>query len=344
MRKNLNIECLRGIAIFLVLITHTYFFPYILYINQLFDFGRGVDLFFVISGFLMGSTYIAKISILDFDVKSAYNFYVKRISRLFPAVLFWNIFTVIIGVFFLKHTLFPNNYRLIASVLSNITFIGNFFNYQYENGLGYWWSIGLEFQFYILLPIILYLSGKYFWKVMVIITLMLSWDKLWTIDHVWLFRINSLFFGLLTWKITSNKNFGKIKERINNLSTIKINLIIFFMLLSILLNTKILSDFYVFMNVYASILFSLCMLIAVARENYIFNYINYFFIFLGKISYSVYLSHILIYMICTNIFQKLQLDNYTIFYILIYPIVIIVGYLSFKYIEPLMIKEKYMIK
>ena len=49
-------------------------------------------------------------------------------------------------------------------------------------------------------------------------------------------------------------------------------------------------------------------------------------------------------MICTNIFQKLQLDNYTIFYILIYPIVIIVGYLSFKYIEPLMIKEKYMIK
>ncbi|EDY2791856.1 acyltransferase [Salmonella enterica] len=69
MKKNnkiQNIEALRGSAIVLVLIAHSFFFPPLFELLHFFDFGRGVDVFFLISGFLMGSTYFIKNRFISF--------------------------------------------------------------------------------------------------------------------------------------------------------------------------------------------------------------------------------------------------------------------------------------
>lgn len=49
--KILNIEALRGAAIILVLMAHSFFVPAISKIQHFFDFGRGVDVFLLYQGF-----------------------------------------------------------------------------------------------------------------------------------------------------------------------------------------------------------------------------------------------------------------------------------------------------
>ncbi|HAF5680554.1 TPA: acyltransferase family protein [Salmonella enterica subsp. enterica serovar Muenchen] len=77
-----NIEALRDSAIILVLIAHSFFISPVAELQHFFDFGRGVDVFFIISVFLMGSTYLSKIDLYNFDLLKTYNFYAKRFLRL----------------------------------------------------------------------------------------------------------------------------------------------------------------------------------------------------------------------------------------------------------------------
>ena len=77
-KKNyiIDIDGLRGISVLSVVLYH--FFP-----NIFMGGFIGVDIFFVISGFV-----ISKILIEEFDTKkkiSLKNFYIKRIKRIFPA-------------------------------------------------------------------------------------------------------------------------------------------------------------------------------------------------------------------------------------------------------------------
>ena len=73
-----DIDCLRGISVIAVILYHYKF--------DLFSGGYlGVDIFFVISGFLITSIILNEISTNKF---SLINFYERRIRRLFPALIF----------------------------------------------------------------------------------------------------------------------------------------------------------------------------------------------------------------------------------------------------------------
>lgn len=123
----------------------------------------GVDIFFVISGFLI--TNIIK-SEIENDKFTLANFYAKRIRRIFPAllcVLFTSIF--ISWVF-----LFPNEFQLFAKhVFASSIFSSNLF-FMHESGyfdlsentkpLLHLWSLGVEEQFYIFWPIIIFFLLK----------------------------------------------------------------------------------------------------------------------------------------------------------------------------------------
>lgn len=83
--KNRNIQFLRGLAIVLVLFAHG---SVILVGEQAQGWDRlmqhvlpgvGVDLFFIISGFLMGATFLRKQD--GFELRAVYRFYCKRIRR-----------------------------------------------------------------------------------------------------------------------------------------------------------------------------------------------------------------------------------------------------------------------
>lgn len=151
-----DIDGLRAIAVFSVIGFHA--FP------DLFNGGFiGVDVFFVISGFLI-STIIFKS--LENNSFSFSEFYVRRIKRIIPSLLLVLTASLIFGWF----SLLPDEYKQLAKHVSGGgAFISNFILWD-ESGyfdntadtkpLLHLWSLGVEEQFYILWPLILWISWK----------------------------------------------------------------------------------------------------------------------------------------------------------------------------------------
>ena len=88
---NRAIDGLRGVAVILVVLFHL--FP------EIFPFGYvGVDIFFVISGYLITKIIIKQILEKRFNFLE---FYRNRVSRIFPAMLVVILFSLIMGYFFM---------------------------------------------------------------------------------------------------------------------------------------------------------------------------------------------------------------------------------------------------
>lgn len=123
----------------------------------------GVDIFFVISGFLISSIIFGD---LQKDQLSITDFYRRRIKRIFPALLTVLCFCFILGWFTLLADEFTQLNKHIAAGLafvSNLVLLGEsgYFD-SASNGkiLLHLWSLGIEEQFYIFWPLLLLL----FWR------------------------------------------------------------------------------------------------------------------------------------------------------------------------------------
>ena len=163
-----DIDGLKGIAILAVVFYHFFDLLKSAHFTEstLFDGGfLGVDIFFVISGFLITSSVFYRLSNNDFSLLS---FYKRRFLRIVPPLLFVCIFTLIIGYFLL----FPEVYKeLNIEVANALLFIGNF---RFANSGGYFaldssdklllhtWYLAVTIQFYILFPLIVLLLKKVF--------------------------------------------------------------------------------------------------------------------------------------------------------------------------------------
>ena len=163
-----DIDGLKGIAILSVVFYHFFDLLKSAHFTEstLFDGGfLGVDIFFVISGFLITSSVFYRLSNNDFSLLS---FYKRRFLRIVPPLLFVCIFTLIIGYFLL----FPEVYNeLNIEVANALLFIGNF---RFANSGGYFaldssdklllhtWYLAVTIQFYILFPLIVLLLKKVF--------------------------------------------------------------------------------------------------------------------------------------------------------------------------------------
>lgn len=145
-----EIDGLRGISILLVVIYH--FFPRVLPGGFI-----GVDIFFVISGFLI--TGICRSRYLD-SSWSALTFYSARIRRLFPSLLLVIAFTLLIG----WYSLLPSEYLGLARhAKAGLGFFENFVLSR-ESGyfggtiglkpLAHLWSLSIEEQFYLMFPLL----------------------------------------------------------------------------------------------------------------------------------------------------------------------------------------------
>lgn len=153
-----DIQALRGYAVLIILLFHAGIGP--------FQAGYlGVDIFFVISGFLITGMIVRQ---TDEDRFSFREFYYRRAKRLLPAVYVVLFFTIIGSYFFLNTGEF-NKFK--NQVLGAVTFSINFTlkdQADYFAGsaefkpLLHMWSLAIEEQFYLLLPLILYFTPKRF--------------------------------------------------------------------------------------------------------------------------------------------------------------------------------------
>lgn len=123
----------------------------------------GVDIFFVISGFLISSILLDSLRRNSFSFSE---FYSRRIKRIFPALLLVLIATYGIGWFILAGNEFKSLGKQIsggAAFVSNFVFLnesGYFEGAAETKPLLNLWSLGIEEQYYILWPLILWLGWK----------------------------------------------------------------------------------------------------------------------------------------------------------------------------------------
>ena len=145
--RSLPLDLLRTLAIFLVFTSHFNSFATYFWFGKLGDFGWvGVDLFFVLSGFLI-STQLYK-ELKRTGTISFKDFYIRRGFRIWP-----NFFFVLAIYFF-----FPAfaERSTLAPLWRYLTFTLNFgLDYTVTGAFSHAWSLCVEEQFYLLLPLFL---------------------------------------------------------------------------------------------------------------------------------------------------------------------------------------------
>ncbi len=153
-----DIDGLRAVAVLLVVAYHTG-------IAKCHGGFIGVDVFFVISGFLISSVILAEISAGKFSI---FAFYERRIRRIFPALMVMMFLTSFLAwKYFLPTELIDYAKSLLAATfsVSNIYFwrqSGYFDAPAALKPLLHTWSLAVEEQFYIVFPLFLVLIRKLF--------------------------------------------------------------------------------------------------------------------------------------------------------------------------------------
>jgi peptidoglycan/LPS O-acetylase OafA/YrhL len=152
-----DIDGLRAIAVLAVVFFHA--FP-----QQLKGGFIGVDIFFVISGFLITSILITDLNNKHFTFR---DFYSRRVRRLGPALIIVLLVSFISGLFLFQANEFN---QLKKHILGGITFTSNliflreagYFDYASDSKtLLHLWSLGIEEQFYLIWPVLIFIFFKY---------------------------------------------------------------------------------------------------------------------------------------------------------------------------------------
>lgn len=326
-----DINALRAISVIGVLLFH--------YKISFFEGGfAGVDVFFVISGYLMSKIIINGINRNNFSLSE---FYGRRLKRIVPALLALVLVLTLVGFFIY----FPVNYQLNQqNAAASILFISNFVYWQSAgyfaeasdtNILLHTWSLSVEWQFYLIYPIILLFVNKFLKNktqylyafIVVILITYLAAIYYTTIDKDGSFfllhsRAWEMLFGGLAFLCEDLVKDVKIGLR--KLAAI-VGYLVIFLSFYLLNNTMAWPGMYTMVPVFAAfiIIAANCNDFKVLRFGVVQG--------TGKISYSLYLWHWPVYVIA----QYLGVQLSTSVIVALIVISFVLGYLSYKYIESL---------
>lgn len=283
-----EVDNLRAVAVISVIFFH--YFPNILPLGYL-----GVDIFFVISGFLISKIIFEEYALNTFTFKG---FYVRRAKRIIPATLICLALTSFGAFFILINTDFT---KYAESLAATILMFPNFYFWRDGGYFGsadelkpllHLWSLGVEIQFYTLFPIVFVLLLKFTKSIKILIpSIMLVFLLSFTI-LIFLERLggeNPAFFLLPTriWEfalgilaaIIFMKKSIYVNKKISTLLLVSISLTII-----IFQNREIAIS--VLVTLFTSIILSL------RYQNGNKNFVSSSFVtYIGKISFSLYLYH-----------------------------------------------------
>ncbi|WP_028357583.1 acyltransferase family protein [Brackiella oedipodis] len=285
-----DIDGLRAIAVLLVIMTHA--FPKVLPAGFI-----GVDIFFVISGYLITAI------LLKDNQNGRYRlttFYKRRIRRLFPALIVAMGLMVALG-WYVLYT--PEFQRLGKHIAASALFIENFALWQ---EVGYFdvaahfkpslhlWSLAIEEQFYIVWPVLLWLGFKKHWSLWTLFAL------LWLLSFaysVYLLQsdLSAAYYHPLSraWELLSGASLALLQfkyqwriERFNN-SCVAIALALI-IVSSLLIDSQHFPGVWALLPVLATLL-----LLSAGHQGRLARWClcNRFMVWCGLISYPLYLFH-----------------------------------------------------
>ncbi len=342
-----DIQVLRGIAVFSVVLFH---FSPGTFINGY----LGVDVFFVISGFLISNIIFSELSNKKFKLKL---FFLRRVRRIIPAFLVALIFANLLAFLVQDYESLMTTGRnslLALFFISNVGFanMSNYFDGDIEvNLIINFWSLSIEEQFYIIFPFLALLIYKIKYKnkiILLIVTLLISLFSSTRIFYEYVPILNKVFFsfesysfysptvrvwefiiGILAMFLSTRFNI-----RVKNIHANSFFLLLVFFLFS---NFKFVN----FSSIYIVCFLTATILLIEFSENKKSSFQNIYLLEkLGLISYSVYLFHqpifaaIKTHNINTTINGKFHLDlNNFIVLFLIFSFIVIISSINYYFVE-----------
>lgn len=334
-----HIDGLRAIAIFLVFLNH---------VDISFFKGGfiGVDIFFVISGYLITkslSRNIYKNGKLDY-----FNFIIRRTKRILPAL----IFTLSVSLFFAILFLSPEKFIFFSGALasssvavSNIFFSQNsgyFDIFTKTNPLLHTWSLGVEEQFYLFFPLILLFSIRYlknnaiyFFVIASSISIALCYRlESPALYYLLPFRCFEFFLGVILALHHKNKQITNKKNEFIFIAGI----------LSVILSAIFIDETHKHPGLVTLIpTIGTCLIIISGGNSKIGIFLkSNILIFFGKISYSFYLFHWVVIVFYKEIKNGIGIisEISTIDILVIFTITLILSILSFNLVEQRFINHK----
>jgi peptidoglycan/LPS O-acetylase OafA/YrhL len=323
----LDLDSLRGIAAISVVLAHiTLSIPVK---ENIFRLGvSGVDLFFLISGFVIFMT-IEK-------TKTAYDFIIARVGRLYPAYWVGLIYTYFLYRLWCFLTGLTVRFNL-SDFFANLTM---FQRYLFcPNIVAPSWTLLIEMQFYILVVLVFLFKGLR--NIIPLIVLGLISVILYCFfiipTYPILFKGIDLYLPLLNHLplFFSGILFYKLRERKNVFLLIALIAICFVLQIFLFKYVGTNGEFmsvveYLYLVLLYHILFALLIL---DRLSFINNRVTQF---LGKISYSIYLVHLypsgLLIAFFTNS-KNFHFNLWVVIFFIVLPYIIITSYILNKYIE-----------
>ena len=153
-RRIRELDGLRGIAVLMVLFNH---------FNEHWLSGGfvGVDIFFVLSGYVVSNSVFNRVSLIK--SKAIFDFYKRRFIRILPALIVCILTVTLLSVLLIPRSWLSQSleatgiwsilgFSNVAQILTNDGYFAPTSNF---NPFTHTWSLGVEEQFYILIPILL---------------------------------------------------------------------------------------------------------------------------------------------------------------------------------------------
>lgn len=329
-----EVDGLRAIAVISVIFFHADF-------KIFFNGGYvGVDIFFVISGYLITTIILKDLSNNTFSFKY---FYERRIRRIFPALFFLIFLTSILSFIILSRSELSS---FFSSAIATLFFYSNF--HFYKNipyfaseaellPLLHTWSLSIEEQFYLVFPTFIFLIHKYFKKYVLIFLIVVLFLSLlfcilaalytsgvlnfyFTITRLWELILGSVSaYFLFTYK---SFNLSKILKQFLSLFGV---ILILFSIFFFDKNMRYPSIYTLFPTVGTVLI-----ILFANKKTYVNKVLSFkFLVNLGLISYSLYLIHWPLFA-----FGKLYFEVYTIkLKIFLIFVSLTLSFISWKFIE-----------
>ena len=335
MKYRAEIDGLRALAVLPVILFHAGF--------EWFKGGYvGVDVFFVISGYLITTIIISEMAEDKFSI---INFYERRARRILPALFFVMAICVPFAYFLMlpeQLAEFGQSLTSVSLFVSNFQFwlgSGYFASDQINNPLLHTWSLAVEEQFYIFFPLLLLLTWKLgitrLTLILVLIFILSFGIANWAVFFGWHQKISSGAFFLIptrAWELLTGSLlsiylifFGKpFKEWRSQVSS-AVGLALLIISIFFFDQTTPFPSVYTLLPVIGTSL-----LILSGSESYIQKILkSSLFVGVGLISYSAYLWHQPLFAFS----HIINSPSSVTFYLFLIGLSLVLAYISWKYIE-----------
>jgi len=310
--RNNALDGLRGVAILFVLLYHyTVRFDeiyYPLYNINIFKIGGeiGVGLFFILSGYLM---------LLVGKKDKPKRFFIKRVFRLYPVY----IISVLMTSFILY--LYSSTHPSLNQILFNLTMFHEFFGVAPIDGV--YWTLTLELLLYIFIFVLILTKKINYLTNLLFLWILIQFSVLYCLNN----NLPSMIFTLFYYSnyfLIGMSIYGFLKEN-TKISSSLIVLLIY-----------TLNFFYFHKLLPLEVMLTFIFVYIILKPNNIL-FSNKFIVFIGTISYPMYLIHQYIgYVLIDKL--HMFIDNKLVILLLTILVIIFFSFLISKYIEKPLIK------